>query len=287
MSATVLDGKALASQLQQKLQERVAQLVSSQQRPPGLAVILVGNDPASICYVNNKIKASKKLGLVSKFIHLEDTITQETLLEHINELNQNSSIDGVLVQLPLPAHIDKQRVVEHISPQKDVDGFHPYNIGRLLQRKPTFRPCTPAGIMGLLEQTGVSLKGLNATIVGASDIVGRPMLLELLMANCTVTLCHQYTQDLQKHLENADLVISATGQPHLIPGHWIKPKAIVIDVGMNRMDNGDFIGDVDFEGAKTRAGWITPVPGGVGPMTVTSLLSNTLQAYEQHLQHEE
>jgi methylenetetrahydrofolate dehydrogenase (NADP+)/methenyltetrahydrofolate cyclohydrolase len=283
MKAKILDGKALATQIQQTLRSQVDHYHHQGLRSPGLAVILVGDDPASTVYVRNKHKACREVGILSRSYQLEPNLTELALLELIDELNLDSSIDGILVQLPLPAHIDTNKVIDRIHPSKDVDGFHPYNLGRLAQKRPLLRPCTPAGIMTLLNTTGRSLEGLDATIIGISNIVGRPMLLELLMAGCTPSACHRLTQDLKSYVIKADLLIVAAGHPGLIPGAWIKKDAIVVDVGMNRLDNGHFVGDVIFDEALERAAWITPVPGGVGPMTITTLLHNTIEAY--HLLH--
>lgn len=286
MTAKILDGRLLATKLQQKMQKEVEHYHQQNLRSPGLAVILVGNDPASTVYVRNKHKACKDIGILSRSYQLDASIPETNLLELIDELNLDNSIDGILVQLPLPAHIDTNKVIDRIHPGKDVDGFNAYNLGRLAQKRPHLRPCTPAGIMKLLELTEKKLAGLNATVIGVSNIVGRPMILELLMAGCTVSACHRLTQNLESYVANADILVVAAGCPGLIPGAWIKKDAIVIDVGMNRLDNGQFVGDVDFNSASERASWITPVPGGVGPMTVSILLQNTLSAYHAlHLNH--
>lgn len=285
MSAKILNGRAKASELQQGIKLRIAAYSKQGKRLPGLAVILVGDDPASALYVNNKHKACARVGIQSEAFLLNSQTSEAELLKLIEELNTNPNIDGILVQLPLPKQIDSNKVLETIHPNKDVDGFHPYNMGLLALQKPFLRPCTPAGIMLLLEHYGLELAGLEATVIGVSNIVGRPMILELLAAGCTVTACHRRTRDLKIHVERADLLIVATGQPHLIPGAWIKPGAIVIDVGINRLEDGRFIGDVDIETAKQVAAWITPVPGGVGPMTVTALLQNTLLAYERSMEN--
>lgn len=280
MPAQILSGKLIAETLQQQIAQQIKGYIQQGKRAPGLAVILMGDHPASSIYVRNKQIACEKVGIISTLYHLETDYKEDELLELINRLNNDDAIDGILVQLPLPAHIHMARVFEAIHPNKDVDGFHPYNLGRLAQKRPLLRPCTPAGIMELLRRTGVELRGLKATVIGVSNIVGRPMCLELLMSGCTVTACHRLTKALQREVENSDLLVVAAGSPGLIKGHWIKPGAIVIDVGINRMDNGQIIGDVEFDTAKERAGWITPVPGGVGPMTIATLLSNTLEAYE-------
>lgn len=280
MTAKILNGRTQAAELQEIMKLRIAAHLEKGNRPPCLAVILVGEDPASALYVKNKHHACSTAGIKSDTYLLNDSISEEALLKHIDELNTDPNIDGILVQLPLPKHINANTVLERINPNKDVDGFHPYNIGRLVQQKPSLRPCTPAGIMLLLERYGIELAGLDATVVGVSNIVGRPMILELLMAGCTVTACHRRTRNLEEHLKRADLLIVAAGKPQLIKGNWIKPGAIVVDVGITRLQNGKFIGDVDMESAKQVASWITPVPGGVGPMTVTALLQNTILAYE-------
>lgn len=282
MTAKLLDGKALAAQLRQTMQKQVQARIEHGLRPPGLAVIVVGENPASQVYVRHKRKACAEVGIISKAFDLPENISQAELLELLDELNENDKIDGILVQLPLPAHIDSELVIERIVPHKDVDGFHPYNVGRLALRMPLLRSCTPKGVMTLLAHTGIDLIGLDAVIIGQSNIVGRPMALELLAARCTITICHSRTRDLTTKVRNADIVVAAVGKPSLINGDWIKPEAIVIDVGMNRLDNGRLVGDVDFATASQHASWITPVPGGVGPMTVASLLENTLQAAQNH-----
>ena len=276
MTAQIINGKNISQQVRQKVAEEVATRTAQGLRAPGLAVILVGADPASQVYVGSKRRACEEVGFVSKSYDLERDCSQQALLALIDELNADATIDGILVQLPLPAHIDTTVVLEHIRPDKDVDGFHPYNVGRLSQRIPALRPCTPKGIITLLESTGVGLHGLDAVVVGASNIVGRPMTLELLLAGCTTTTCHRFTKDLEAHVRRADLVVVAVGRPNFIPGEWIKKGAIVIDVGINRLENGKLVGDVGFEVAKENASFITPVPGGVGPMTVASLIENTL-----------
>ncbi|MBY6017288.1 bifunctional methylenetetrahydrofolate dehydrogenase/methenyltetrahydrofolate cyclohydrolase FolD [Halomonas denitrificans] len=282
MSAAIIDGKAIAASIRQTIQASVAQRVSRGLRAPGLAVILVGQDPASQVYVGNKRRACEQVGFVSKSYDLPATTGETELLSLIDSLNDDATIDGILVQLPLPDHIDSAKVIERIQPNKDVDGFHPYNVGRLAQRIPVLRPCTPMGIMTLIESTGVPTHGLHAVVVGASNIVGRPMTLELLLAGCTTTTCHRFTENLRAEVERADLLVVAVGKPHFIPGDWVKPGAIVIDVGINRLDNGNLVGDVDYAVAAEQAAHITPVPGGVGPMTIASLLQNTLFACEQY-----
>ena len=282
MSARIIDGKAVSQKVRNDVAIEVARMKEEGQRTPGLAVILVGLDPASQVYVSNKRKACDQVGFKSRSFDLPDTTQQGELLALIDELNVDDEIDGILVQLPLPAHIDSELILERIIPHKDVDGFHPYNIGRLAQRNPALRPCTPKGIMTLIKSTGIDTHGLDATIVGASNIVGRPMTLELLLAGCTTTTCHRFTKDLEQKVRGADLVIVAVGKAGFIPGEWIKPGAIVIDVGINRLDDGRLVGDVQFDSAKNNAAFITPVPGGVGPMTVASLIENTLIAAKEY-----
>jgi len=282
MSARIIDGKAVSQQVKNEVAIQVAQMKEQGQRIPGLAVILVGLDPASQVYVSNKRKSCEQVGFISRSYDLPDTTSEQELLDLIDTLNDDDAIDGILVQLPLPERINSQVVLERILPDKDVDGFHPYNIGRLAQRNPALRPCTPKGIMALIESTGISTYGLDATIVGASNIVGRPMTLELLLAGCTTTTCHRFTKNLEQKVRNADLLVVAVGKPGFIPGEWIKPGAIVIDVGINRLESGRLVGDVEFDIAKDRASFITPVPGGVGPMTVAKLIENTLIAAKEY-----
>ncbi|WP_199611453.1 bifunctional methylenetetrahydrofolate dehydrogenase/methenyltetrahydrofolate cyclohydrolase FolD [Flocculibacter collagenilyticus] len=282
MSAQIIDGKAIAQTLRNNVAITVADRVQKGKKAPGLAVILIGSDPASQVYVGSKRKACEEVGFVSKSYDLPPETEQKALLALIDELNADDSVDGILVQLPLPKAFNTDQVIERIDPHKDVDGFHPYNIGRLAQRIPTLRPCTPKGIMTLIQSTGQYLKGLDAVIVGASNIVGRPMSMELLLAGCTTTVCHKFTKDLESHVRRADLLVVAVGIPEFIPGEWIKEGAIVIDVGINRLENGSLVGDVSFEKAAEKAGFITPVPGGVGPMTVASLIENTLESCEKY-----
>lgn len=282
MTATMIDGKEVARQVRQEIAATVAVRVAAGKRRPGLAVILVGSNPASQIYVVNKRKACEEVGFISCAFDLPETTMQAGLLALIDSLNADNKIDGILVQLPLPAGIDYVKVLEHIHPDKDVDGFHPYNIGRLCQRVPCLRPCTPRGIITLLERYQIDTYGLNALVIGASNIVGRPMSMELLLAGCTTTVTHRFTRDLRRHVEQADLLVVAAGKPGLIGGDWIKPGAIVMDVGINRQPDGKVVGDVVFHEAVRRAGYITPVPGGVGPMTVATLLQNTLLACEQY-----
>ncbi|MFP3924766.1 MULTISPECIES: bifunctional methylenetetrahydrofolate dehydrogenase/methenyltetrahydrofolate cyclohydrolase FolD [Pseudomonas] len=280
MTAKLIDGKAIAANLRQQIAQRVAQRREQGLRTPGLAVILVGSDPASQVYVSHKRKDCEEVGFISQAYDLPSETTQTELTDLIDRLNDDPAIDGILLQLPLPEHLESSSLLERIRPDKDVDGFHPYNVGRLAQRIPLLRPCTPKGIMTLLESTGVNLYGKDAVVVGASNIVGRPMAMELLLAGCTVTVTHRFTQDLAGHVGRADLVVVAAGKPGLVKGEWIKEGAIVIDVGINRQDDGKLVGDVVYETALPRAGWITPVPGGVGPMTRACLLENTLYAAE-------
>ena len=280
MTAQIISGTQLASQIKSNVAQQISQYVAQGKRAPGLAVILVGADPASQVYVGSKRKSCAEIGIVSKSYDLPEITTEQALLELIEELNQDAEVDGILVQLPLPKHIDSTKVIEQISPEKDVDGFHPYNVGRLCQRIPTVRACTPYGVMKLLETTGISFYGKHAVIVGASNIVGRPMALELLLAGCTVTVTHRFTEDLASHIRQADILVVAVGKPKFIKGEWIKEGAVVVDVGINRLE-GKLVGDVEFDMAAQRASYITPVPGGVGPMTVAMLMQNTLSAYEK------
>ena len=280
MTAQIISGTQLASQIKSNVAQQISQYVAQGKRAPSLAVILVGADPASQVYVGSKRKSCAEIGIVSKSYDLPETTTEQALLELIEELNQDAEVDGILVQLPLPKHIDSTKVIEQISPEKDVDGFHPYNVGRLCQRIPTLRACTPYGVMKLLETTGISFYGKHAVIVGASNIVGRPMALELLLAGCTVTVTHRFTEDLASHIRQADILVVAVGKPKFIKGEWIKEGAVVVDVGINRLE-GKLVGDVEFDVAAQRASYITPVPGGVGPMTVAMLMQNTLSAYEK------
>ncbi|MFW9606331.1 MAG: bifunctional methylenetetrahydrofolate dehydrogenase/methenyltetrahydrofolate cyclohydrolase FolD [Pseudomonas sp.] len=285
MTAQLIDGKAIAANLRQQIAQRVTDRNQQHLRTPGLAVILVGSDPASQVYVSHKRKDCEEVGFISRAYDLPAETQQETLLALIDELNHDNAIDGILVQLPLPAHLDASQLLERIAPDKDVDGFHPFNVGRLAQRMPVLRPCTPKGIMTLLKSTGVDLRGQHAVIVGASNIVGRPMALELLLAGCTTTVTHRFTKDLANHVQQADIIVVAVGKPGLVKGEWIKEGAIVIDVGINRLADGRLVGDVDFATAAARASWITPVPGGVGPMTRACLLENTLYAAEELHNH--
>jgi methylenetetrahydrofolate dehydrogenase (NADP+)/methenyltetrahydrofolate cyclohydrolase len=287
MTAQLINGKAIADSLLNTINSRVKERIDRGQRAPALAVILIGDDPASTIYVRNKRLACEKARIKSIAYELPSITGEAELLSLINMLNEDTQIDGILVQSPLPSHIDEKLVIEHISATKDVDGFHPYNIGRLTVRQPTLRSCTPYGVIKMLCATGIELMGLDAVVIGVSNHVGRPMALELLLAGCTVTCCHRHTKDLQSNVERADLLIVAAGKPGLVKGEWIKQGAIVIDVGINRMPDGHLCGDVDFAAAKERASWITPVPGGVGPMTVATLMENTLLALElsESIQH--
>jgi len=280
MTAQIINGKTIAESLLNSIKDRIDARLQIGKRAPGLAVILLGGDPASSIYVRNKRLACDKVGIHSVAYDLPAATTEAELLALIEQLNHDTSIDGILVQAPLPAHIKDEHIIEAISPNKDVDGFHPYNIGRLAVRQPTLRSCTPFGVIKMLQTTNIELMGMNAVVVGVSNHVGRPMGLELLLAGCTVTSCHRHTKNLGQIIANADLVVAAAGKPGLIKGEWIKPGAIVIDIGINRLADGTLSGDVDFASAKERAGWITPVPGGVGPMTVATLMENTLLSLE-------
>ena len=275
----IIDGKEIAKNLRSKIAEEV----SSFERPPGLAVILVGEDPASAVYVRNKELACKQAGFFSDKIIKSENITEEQLLEEVERLNNNPQIDGILVQLPLPKHIDANKVIEHISPLKDVDGFHSENIGKLMQNKSHLRPCTPKGVMTMLESIDCQIEGMNCVVIGASNIVGRPMAMELLNARGTVTICNSKTKDLPGKVREADIVVVGVGIPKMVKGDWVKEGAVVIDVGINRLEDGSLVGDVDYDAIKDTAGAITPVPGGVGPMTIATLLENTLIAYKQSL----
>lgn len=283
MHATRLDGKALSLAIEADIQQTIQQQLSKGHRAPGLTVVLVGEDPASRIYVRRKQVACERVGIQSTRLQNPVTLSEPALLNLITELNHDTAVDGILVQLPLPPHINVARVLDSIDPAKDIDGFHPQNLGKLAQGRPQFRACTPYGVMMLLETLKIDLSGLHAVIVGASNIVGKPMALELLQAKCTVTLCHIATRNLQQHIQQADLLVSAIGKPNIIQSDWIKIGAIVIDVGINRRSDGAITGDIDFKTAEMRAQAITPVPGGVGPMTVAMLLKNTLQSYQAHL----
>jgi methylenetetrahydrofolate dehydrogenase (NADP+)/methenyltetrahydrofolate cyclohydrolase len=278
MTAQLIDGKALATQLKAELSAIVREKLGEGKRRPGLAVILVGGDPASSIYVRKKRESCEEVGIQSYYHHLPEETQEQELLALIHELNHDEKIDGILLQLPLPRHINANKMLDQINPAKDVDGFHPYNFGCLAQRRPTLRPCTPFGIMMLMDSINQVYKGKHAVVVGASNIVGRPMALELLIAGATVTICHRFTDNLEYFVKQADILVSAVGKPNFIKGEWIKPGSTIIDVGITRLEDGSLSGDVEFEAAKEKAAWITPVPGGVGPMTVAVLLRNTLDA---------
>lgn len=282
MSGKIIDGKAIGQEIRNELKEEVASLVE-QGCQPGLAVILVGDNPASQTYVKNKEKSSMEAGMKSELIKLPESVTEEELLQEVEKLNGDGTIDGILVQLPLPKHIDENKVIRAISPQKDVDGFHPMNVGKMLIGQETFLPCTPYGIMELLDRTGVDIAGKHAVIIGRSNIVGKPMGQLLLQKDATVTYCHSRTENLKKFTKQADILIVAIGMAKFITGDYVKEGAVVIDVGMNRDENGKLCGDVDFTSAEEVAGAITPVPGGVGPMTITMLLKNTVESAENRL----
>ena len=276
--AILLDGKALAAKVRAEVAQRAARFAARQGRPPGLAVVRVGEDPASAVYVRNKRSASQQAGIASFAHDLPASVSEAQLLVLIGELNRDPRVDGILVQLPLPKGVDANRVMDSVDPAKDVDGFHPLNTGLLAQKRPRLRPCTPYGVIRLTQEYGIALPGMRATIVGASNIVGRPMALELLLARATVTVCHTGTRDLRSEVERAELVVAAVGKAGFIPGEWIRPGAAVFDVGINRTPAGPLVGDVEFAPAAERAGWITPVPGGIGPMTIAMLLSNAVDA---------
>ncbi|WP_130537163.1 bifunctional methylenetetrahydrofolate dehydrogenase/methenyltetrahydrofolate cyclohydrolase FolD [Thiomicrorhabdus indica] len=278
MSAQILDGKAIAAELRDSIRQEVDNQVSQGNARPGLAVILVGEDPASQVYVRNKKIACEKAGFNDVSEVLPADTSEEDVLALIDKLNADETVHGIIVQLPAPDHIDPEKIIERIDPKKDVDGFHPYNVGRLATRMPTMAPCTPHGVMTMLAKTGIPIRGLDAVVVGASNIVGVPQLLELLNERATVTVCHSATKNLAEKVGQADLVVVGVGIPEMVKGDWIKPGAIVIDVGINRMDDGRLVGDVEYDVAKERASWITPVPGGVGPMTIATLLENTMKA---------
>ena len=281
MPARLIDGRALASEIKGEVRAGIEAAATCGARRPGLAVVKVGEDAASAVYVRGKRRACEEVGIRSFAYDLPASTSEAALLALIDELNRDPRVDGILVQLPLPEHIRRTAIVERIDPVKDVDGFHPYNIGRLAQRIPLMRPCTPFGVIRLLEHIGAPFKGQNAVVVGASNIVGRPMSLELLLTGATATVCHRFTVDLREHVSRADILIVAAGKPGLIPGEWVRPDSIVIDVGMNRLADGHLVGDVEFAPARERAAWITPVPGGVGPMTVAMLMHNTLEASQR------
>ncbi len=278
MTAQLIDGKAVAAQVHERVRVAVAARVAAGHRAPALATVLVGADPASEVYVRNKRLTCEKVGIRSVPNHLEATTSEAELLAIVDRLNDDDSIDGILVQLPLPKHINADKVIERIRVTKDVDGFHPYNFGRLAQKTPTLRPCTPWGCVELLKSTGVPLAGKRALVIGQSNIVGRPMALELLLLGCTVTVAHSRTRDLPEEVGRAEILVVGTGIPDMVKGDWVREGAIVIDVGINRLPSGKLCGDVEFDAARQRAAFITPVPGGVGPMTVAMLMDNTLNA---------
>ncbi|HNV88896.1 MAG TPA: bifunctional methylenetetrahydrofolate dehydrogenase/methenyltetrahydrofolate cyclohydrolase FolD [Methylotenera sp.] len=280
MTAQIINGKAIAEDLLSNIKAKIQARVNAGKRTPSLAVILVGADPASAIYVRNKRLACDKVGIRSIAHDLPASTSEAELIALIDGLNNDPTVDGILVQSPLPPQIKDEHIIERISPDKDVDGFHPYNIGRLAVRQPTLRSCTPFGVIKMLKAANIELMGLDAVIVGVSNHVGRPMALELLLAGCTITSCHRHTKDLAAKVKQADLIVAAAGKPGLIQGDWIKAGAIVVDIGINRLADGTICGDVDFNAAKVRAGYITPVPGGVGPMTVATLMENTLLALE-------
>jgi methylenetetrahydrofolate dehydrogenase (NADP+)/methenyltetrahydrofolate cyclohydrolase len=283
MSAQMLNGNQTRDEIISELKVRIDAALATGQRAPGLAVVLVGDDPASQVYVRNKENGCAKAGIVSFSHKLPVETTQESLLALIDQLNADPLVDGILVQLPLPKHLDSDLLLERIDPAKDVDGFHPFNFGRLAQRRPLLRPCTPAGVMTLLAKTGIPLRGKHAVVVGASNIVGVPMMLELLNERATVTICHSATANLQEEVSRADLVVVGVGIPNFVRGDWIKAGAIVIDVGINRLEDGKLCGDVETAAAAERASWITPVPGGVGPMTIATLLENTVTSWQRRI----
>jgi methylenetetrahydrofolate dehydrogenase (NADP+)/methenyltetrahydrofolate cyclohydrolase len=280
MPARILDGKRVAEQVTAEVRDAVARRVARGMTAPGLAVVQVGEHAASSIYVRNKRRTTETVGMRSVALDLPATVGERDLLDEIDRLGADPSVNGILVQLPLPPHIAREAVIERIDPAKDVDGFHPYNVGRLALGMPALRPCTPYGCMRLLAETGEALKGKHAVVIGRSTIVGRPMALELLLAHCTVTIAHSATRDLADVVRSGDIVVAAVGKPRFVQGDWIREGAIVIDVGINRNDEGKLVGDVDFDAARERASYITPVPGGVGPMTIATLLANTLHAAE-------
>jgi methylenetetrahydrofolate dehydrogenase (NADP+)/methenyltetrahydrofolate cyclohydrolase len=278
MTAKLLDGKALGIKIRAEVAAEIKARTAQGYPPPGLAVILIGDDPASSIYVRNKRLACEEVGIQSFYHPLPSNVTENQLIDLIQQLNHDQKIHGILLQLPLPQHIDSDKLLELIDPKKDIDGFHPYNLGRLAQRRPLIRPCTPYGIILLLDSIQQPYKNKHAVVIGASNIVGRPMALELLLEGSTVTVCHRFTEDLSYHVQSADILISAVGKPQLVKGEWIKPGATVIDVGITRLSDGSITGDIEFDRASERAAWITPVPGGVGPMTTATLMKNTLIA---------
>lgn len=284
MTARLIDGKAIAASLRAEIGAAVSARLARGLRAPGLAVVLVGDDPASQVYVRNKRRACEETGILALDHDLPASTSEAELLSLIDALNERPDVDGILVQLPLPSHIDEVKVIERILPTKDVDGFHPYTVGRLAQRIPVLRPCTPYGVLTLLRRCEIPVRGQHAVVVGASNHVGRPLALEFLLAGATTTICHRFTRDLETHVGMADILVVAVGRAGLVPGEWIRPGAVVLDVGINRQADGRLVGDVVFETARERAAWITPVPGGVGPMTVAMLMQNTLHVAESRPQ---
>lgn len=282
MTAKIIDGKKVAATVREQVKAAVDARLAQGKRPPGLAVILIGSEPASQVYVRNKRNACHEVGIESRSYDLPAETTQFELLKIVDKLNADHTVDGILIQLPLPAHIDASLVIERIDAGKDVDGFHPTNVGKLALRIPGLRPCTPYGVMKLIESEGIDVKGQHAVIVGASNIVGRPMALELLLRGATVTVCHRFTKDSAALARQADIVVAAAGKPGLVNADWVKEGSLVLDVGINRLATGKLVGDVDYESVKEKAAWVTPVPGGVGPMTVAMLMYNTLQACEKN-----
>lgn len=278
MAAQIIDGKAVAASVRERVRAGVAARVAAGRPAPALATVLIGEDPASHVYVRNKRKACEDVGIRSVPLQFDAGLAQAHLLAEIDRLNADPGIDGILVQLPLPKQIDTTQVIERIAPGKDVDGFHPYNLGRLAQRQPLLRPCTPYGVLELLKSTGEVFKGRTAVVVGASNHVGRPMMLELMLAGASAMCCHRFTKDVAAEVARAEILVVAVGKPEMVKGAWIRPGATVIDIGINRTADGKLVGDVQFEAARERAAYITPVPGGVGPMTVAMLMQNTLQA---------
>ena len=283
----ILDGKKLAKKIEENVAKEVEALKATSGRVPGLAVVLVGNDPASQAYVNMKKKACDRVGFYSVTHEMPETISQDAIEETIKMMNQNPNIDGILIQLPLPKHIDTTKLLELVDPSKDVDGFHPYNVGRLTTGLDGFVPCTPLGVMELLDEYDIDVKGKNCCVVGASNIVGKPMAALLLNANATVEICHIFTDDLKKHTQNADMIFVGAGVINLIKEDMVKEGAVVVDIGINRNDEGKLVGDVDFENVSKKCSYITPVPGGVGPMTIAMLLANTLKAAKLHADNEQ
>lgn len=283
MGAKIIDGKKIAEEFRREVRAGTDDFERHFRRRPGLAVVMVGDSAASAVYVRNKRRACAETGILSVAHDLPSTTSEAELLALIDRLNVDPAIDGILVQLPLPAHVASVAVLERIDPQKDVDGFHPYNVGRLAQRMPVVRPCTPYGIILMMEREGLEIRGRNAVILGQSNIVGRPMALELLMKAATITVCHSQTRDLARHVGEAEILVAAVGKAGFVPGAWVRPGAVVIDVGINRLADGRLVGDVQFEEAAARAGYITPVPGGVGPMTIAALMKNTLEAATRRL----